>query len=558
MKTKYFSLIALLGTLAACDPTIDEEDARAFYSESDLANSVEITQPYSDYPDVLSFKTSPAKFIQILDENDGVVASGISCDSFKLAPGVSGNLTIKGLSQDGKVVSTSKTITVSKYTNVPNAWYKITGNSEGSYSNATEWVWDEESNGACWGNAGYLAGPSTPSKHSGKWWGAKISELSGQLNHAVGGALTGEESADAKMVVAGGSITKYAGDGSVLAKGAFTIKDVEGNDYKVADLTTTNNTVLWPYQINGGGKYVNNFEVTYLDENYMQLIYAPAGTGAWSECTWWELKKKGVGAYVNPAPYQKWVNDVYTIVGADGKALEGVGETPVTDNKLTFSYVSLETNFTFKAKAIESSNDVKVPAGTTFVDITPANGNLFKVVGSDTTAVEQSGTTFDALEAGARYDVTVTYDSEKDKYSVYYTAFDVNTTSLAIVAHASKAIFTDANKKAVKDTVYTGTKTVSGSITTYTFENITFKDGGNEFYFNNQKAEPLYYISLDYNSITMLKGDEKVFEKASAVDGAQLIKLASTIKTPVTIVLSIYEQQDGSQVAYLSAVGAAK
>ena len=287
----------MLGVLAACDPAIDEVDPKAFYSESDLASSVEISQPFADYPDVLSFKTSPAKFIQILDENGGVVASGTACDSFKVAPGVPGNFTIQGLSQDGKTVSATKTITISKYTNVPKSWYKITGNTEGVYSNSAEWVWDQESNGGCWGNGGYRGGSGDPANVPGKWWGATIADFPGQLQHAVGGALTGEESADAKMVIAGATITKYSGDGKVLASGAFSIKDVAGDDFKVADLKTSNNTVLWPYRINGGGEYVNNFEVTFLNENYMQLIYAPAGTGSWSECTWWEFKRKGAPAY---------------------------------------------------------------------------------------------------------------------------------------------------------------------------------------------------------------------------------------------------------------------
>ena len=297
MKIRYFSFLALLGMMAACDPAIDEVDPKSFWSESDLASSVEITQPYADYPDVFRFKTSPAKFVQLLDENGGVVASGTACDSFKVAPGVPGNFTVKALSQTGGSVSTAKTLTISKYTDVPKNWYKITGSPEGEFTGTTEWVWDEESGDGCWGNAGYRAGSGNPAGIPGKWWGAHIADFPGQLGHAVGGALTGEESADAKMVISGGSITKYAGDGSVLAKGAFTIKDVEGDDFKVADLTTTNNVILWPYQINGGGKYVNTFEVTYLDGTYMQLFYAPTGTGSWSECTWWAFKKKGAPKY---------------------------------------------------------------------------------------------------------------------------------------------------------------------------------------------------------------------------------------------------------------------
>jgi hypothetical protein len=558
MKIKYFTAIPLLGVLAACDPAIDEVDSKAFYSASDLETSVIITQPYAGYPDVLRFTTSPAKSIQIIDELGGVVASGCSCDSFKLAPGVSGNLTIKGLSQDGKEITISKSVTVDKYTNVPDSWYKITGNTGGTFINQGEWYWDEISNGACWGNAGYLAGLGDPSNVPGKWWGAKISELSGQLQHAVGGALTGEESPDAKMVISGGQIIKYSGDGSVLATGTFTIKDAQGADLaqKVADLTTTNNVVLFPYQINGGGKYVNNFEVTYLDDNYMQLIYAPAGTGSWSECTWWEFKKKDAPAYVNPAAYEKWTHDKYLIVNETGKALTGAQITAVSNDKLTISYVSLNDNFIFKAQTITSDNSVTVPEGTTFEDITPSNSKLFKVYGKDTTEVTVSGSTFAPLDPDAKYDITVTYDKKAKSYSVYYKEFEKASTTITLIAHASSNIFVDKDNKATADSLYTGEKSVSGSITTYTFKDIKFKKDGNEFYFSNLVKENKYLETFDFNNIEVLKGDEDVFGAGSSADGKTLIKLADKVKEPVTIILSIYEKSNGTKTVYLSVTGA--
>lgn len=554
MKIRYFSAFAILGLLASCDPAVEEYDAQAFYNESDLANSVEITQPFADYPDVLKFTTNPAKSIQILDETGAVIASGTACDSFKVAPGIPGNFIIRGMSQTGDIITTTKTVTISKYTNVPKSWYNITGNKEGEFSGSTEWVWDEESNGACWGNCGYQAGHGDPVNVPGKWWGAKISEFSGQLQHAVGGALTGEESADAKMVISGGSIKKYAADGTLLATGSFSIKDVEDSKYKIAELVTTNNTVLWPYQINGGGTYVNNFEVTFLNEDYMQLLYAPAGTGSGAEATWWEFKKKGVGVYVNPVAYEKWTHDAYSIVGDDGNKIDKTEVSKVSDGKLIFSYVPLDKPFILKAETIESDNKVIVPEGTEFVDITPKNATLYKVEGKDTTKVTQSGDYFNSLDPGVRYDVTVTYDVEKKVYSVYYNAFDKSSTSLSLIAHADKEIFFDKDKKPVSDTSYTGEKVVSGSITTYTFKDVKLKESG--FYFYNNKKEDPYKEKIGYTNITILKGDDKIFVKAGEYEGINLIKLASSIKEPVTIILSIYETiNDGSDV-YLSAQGA--
>ncbi|MCR5454004.1 MAG: hypothetical protein K6F33_03340 [Bacteroidales bacterium] len=588
MKIKYLTLIALLGSMTACDPAIDEIDPQVSYSTSDLENSVEITQPIDGKPDVFSFKTNPSKYIQILDEFGSVIASGTSCDSFKVAPGVSGELTIRLLSQTGEQVEFSKSMTVDKYTDVPRSWYCITGNKEGEFSGSAEWVWDDVSqDGAVWGNAGYTKSkPGNPSATPDKWWGCPLKDLAGQTDHAVGKTLTGDESPNAKMVFKGATVIKYDGEGNEIATGTFNIKDVtdeDGKKYKQADLTTTNNTILWPYQINGNGKYLNSFEVTYIDENYMQLISIGPEN---DRCTWWEFKRKDAGKYIKNEPYEIWNKDIYSIVDKEGNTIEK--ETKVDNQTLSFNYVYLDKPFKFKAKTQESTATLTVPEGTTFVDITPANATIYKVAGKDTTEQKQTETDlFAALTEGVKYNVTVTYKAptEGDKeeettaskkpYSVYYSEYDPESSDLKIYVHSPNAMYHDKNKNAVNDTVYTGQKSRSGSITTYTFENILIervnkdktKDRSAQFYFYNNKTEDGYKELYSFVDITLLMGDENIVKKGGETsiteDGKEskfnfielIEKLAEDSKDKVlakTIVLSIFKGTDGKKTAYIS------
>ena len=61
--------------------------------------------------------------------------------------------------------------------------------------------------------------------------------------------------------------------------------------FSIGNLNTSEGTILWPFQINGNGYQPTSFEIGYLGTDAMILIYAPAGTGSWGECTWWSFGK---------------------------------------------------------------------------------------------------------------------------------------------------------------------------------------------------------------------------------------------------------------------------
>ncbi len=166
------------------------------------------------------------------------------------------------------------------------------------------WTWDTELRGGLvWGNLGYAPGEDWT---SGIWWGATPEELTGQLQHSDTGVATGEESVDAYMTFdwKTGTVKSYDGSGKEIRSGKFEIKNwqmgkrtqasIDGSQstWAYGTLVTDPGSILFPFQINGGGTKPTEFEILKATDNQLQLIYAAPGTGGWGEATWWAFKKK--------------------------------------------------------------------------------------------------------------------------------------------------------------------------------------------------------------------------------------------------------------------------
>ena len=162
-----------------------------------------------------------------------------------------------------------------------------------------KWKWDTawRSDGYTWGNAGYAAG-TEGNWYNGIWWGCAPEDLTKQLTHSDTGVATGEEDSNAYMTFSSdGTLKSYDSDGTVIRSGKYSVSGYDGTynqaakdgtaNWCMGTLSTTEGTILWPFQINGGGTTVGDFEIVYLDEYQMQLVYAEESTGNWSECTWW-------------------------------------------------------------------------------------------------------------------------------------------------------------------------------------------------------------------------------------------------------------------------------
>ncbi len=167
------------------------------------------------------------------------------------------------------------------------------------YDNGKDWTWDYDGTNTVWGNMGYCGGLGSDVglNHNGQWWGViNEEEFMGQLAHA-GGSAHGDESMDAYMTLTpDGTITRHAGDGSVINSGTFEIDETVASDWKVANLNTTAGTILFPYEINAGGNTPTTFEMVYISGTKMCLVYPDGGAfdslGGWGEATYWHFKAK--------------------------------------------------------------------------------------------------------------------------------------------------------------------------------------------------------------------------------------------------------------------------
>ena len=224
-----------------------------------------------------------------------------------------------------------------------------------------KWKWDTSwrSDGYTWGNAGYAAG-TEGNWYTGIWWGCSPEELAEtQLSHSDTGVATGEEDSNAYMTFSSdGTLKSYDSDGTVIRSGKFSVSGYDGTynqaakdgtaNWCMGTLSTTEGTILWPFQINGGGTAVGNFEIVYLDENQMQLVYAEESTGNWSECTWWAFHSATNGT-INDYDYVdlgltsglKWATvNIGATLPADYGNYYAWGETETKDTYTTSNSVT--------------------------------------------------------------------------------------------------------------------------------------------------------------------------------------------------------------------------
>ena len=168
------------------------------------------------------------------------------------------------------------------------------------YDKGKDWTWDaggdsDAGQGRCWGNMG---SPGSGDGFIGGyvWWGvADAAELTGQLNHSVSGAATGEEDNNAFMTFStDGIVTTYAGDGTKIRSANFELQNYDtSNTWQVATLHVNDPGTLFPFEINAGGRYVTDFEVHKLTGNKLVLAYPDNGKwDGWSEGTYWCFKAK--------------------------------------------------------------------------------------------------------------------------------------------------------------------------------------------------------------------------------------------------------------------------
>lgn len=349
MKKILFGVFAL-GLLASCDPSKDSISVPASISQESLDAEFTFRQcalnEDGNYVDAADgnfiFYTCPRICtIYRLNANGAeiVMAKGASSGMFTFKPsrGSDPNQTfyVRTHAFDGTEVQISRNVTLAVAGDLTFEQKLLCSNS-----GSKKWTWDTSfrENGAVWGNLGYTPGTGDTfvNEGNGIWWGATPEELTGQLQHSDTGVATGEEDARAYMIFSeDGMITTFDGAGNQIRNGSFEVKDFDAANPKVVNdvawnigtLATDAGTILFPFKINGGGTKPTEFEILQLDVAHLKLVYADAGTGGWSEATWWAFKSEGdAEGYLNGAESRTWTWD--TEFRENGAVWGNLGYTP--------------------------------------------------------------------------------------------------------------------------------------------------------------------------------------------------------------------------------------
>ena len=160
------------------------------------------------------------------------------------------------------------------------------------------WTWNTgntTTSGHVWGNFGADGNWRGENLSDFIWWGVDdAAELTGQLGHSVTGEATGEESNDATMVLnEDGTVKCYDANGTEIRSGSFEIDLSTADGWKLGTFKTTEGAILFPYEINAGGRYVTDFQIWKISDSEMTLTYPDNGAfSGWSEGTYWSFKKK--------------------------------------------------------------------------------------------------------------------------------------------------------------------------------------------------------------------------------------------------------------------------
>lgn len=309
--------MAAAAVLTACDPSKDDISLPKgeLISAEQLAEGFTYTQYAMDADgnyiesangNYIKFATNPSTVVKIYtlaeDGSQTVLSSGVANGMFTLAParGSSPDQTvyIQSYSWDGTEVIAQKVINVAVATELSPEMLLICSNA-----GEKTWKWDTSDGGAFWGNFGYTpdSGDAFADGRSGQWWGVDgtAETFANQQQHRGSDTVTGDDDVNAYMVFSEKGLVKcYDANGTEIRSGSFSIENYDPvnkkviNDqaWSVGQLKVSNGAILWPYAINTGGYQPEEFEIVRLSATQLILTYAAAGTGSWSEATFWRFR----------------------------------------------------------------------------------------------------------------------------------------------------------------------------------------------------------------------------------------------------------------------------
>ena len=174
----------------------------------------------------------------------------------------------------------------------PEIWRMLMG----TYDKAKVWVWDSTINGYYWGVMGYHAssGKDVGLNGTGYYFGyIGDNEIKGHINDFY----YGDGNSNSFMVWRDdGCIISYDADDREIRRGWASFSNYNNsnpNAYHHGYLETSEGCILCPYEVDGYGNMLTHYEIAYVDDNHLTLVYPQNGdfsASPWTSATFWHFK----------------------------------------------------------------------------------------------------------------------------------------------------------------------------------------------------------------------------------------------------------------------------
>lgn len=317
MRQKYLLFAVAIGMLTACDPLKDEgvfditnisseqllngatfeqfaevknEDGSVSYTPASDGNFIKYSVPSVSSVTIYYVKSDGSEF---------VLSKGSCAGMFNFVPSRGSDplqtVYFRYINQNGEETVASQQFTLAVASELAPE-IKLLASNDGQ----KVWKWNTSApDGQIWGNMGSdgsHSGKDLALTGAGKWWGVTNSEeFLGQLNHTEDGQAHGDENTDATMVFTeDGMIYCYDASGNKIREGKYSVKDYDPTYSNTAAycgiLETDAGSILFPYEINSGGRMPTEFQIAYLSAGRLVLVYPDNGAwSGWSEGTFWQF-----------------------------------------------------------------------------------------------------------------------------------------------------------------------------------------------------------------------------------------------------------------------------
>lgn len=275
-SVKYIGMLVIGTLLASCDPsTIEGSSAATSMTEEQLQSVVTLHQTVPNQ-NKFTYSTSPAMYVQILDQDGSILSSGTSGSFIGIPPLTS--ITVRAINQDGSMTSFSQACTITEYVDVPEIYKNLFGEN---YLSQT-WVWDTEAADGVWGNGGYLSnsGPG--------WWIVTANDIDEQCE----GKNLPYDGLDGWMTftLAGKKVDTSRGESGTIS---WDLSDIAKAGWDQGLLIFSGTIPLLGVQPNNGNARQYEYRILQMDGEHLRLCASESGVTSEGGAAWfWNFKKK--------------------------------------------------------------------------------------------------------------------------------------------------------------------------------------------------------------------------------------------------------------------------